>query len=333
MALDLPILDAEPGDGSWTSERGLAERAPLALIEEDPENPSFEDSPEDFAALVEDVRTHGILQPIVVRRLAAGRFRIRYDARRYRAAAQHGLEDISYVVTEDPRQFDGYAQVSENERRTALQPPELATFISKKLVQGDSEALVASRPGIHPSTLTRLLWLVCDVPPLLLELYHSRRCRTVQYLYRLGKQWALDPRGIEAECASIGEIDGPMITALEAKTRTDRTADRVRLSAAVKRTAGVEVETDSHGAEVPRNAPRGRSVEPTSDLIVSRQRSSSSCSRRARLFATLGGKEVEIDLVNLSSSSGKALLRFTDEFIASEVELGSLILTRLVELP
>ncbi len=200
MALDLSALDGwelnpKPREG------GSAARAVLSLLEEDPENPRFEDAPEDFAALVEDVRAHGILQPIVVRRLASGKLRIRFGARRYRAAVKLGLPDVPYVVTEDPRQFDDYAQVAENERRTALQPLELATFIAKKLQHGDSKAKIAARLGIHPSALTHLLCLVGDVPPILLELYHSRRCRTIQYLYRLGRLWKADSRRVEEACA------------------------------------------------------------------------------------------------------------------------------------
>lgn len=41
-----------------------------------------------------------------------------------------GLADAPYVVTDDERQFDDYAQVAENEQRAPLQPLELAAFIA-----------------------------------------------------------------------------------------------------------------------------------------------------------------------------------------------------------
>jgi ParB family chromosome partitioning protein len=77
MALDLSALDGwelipQRRDG------GIAARAALCLIEGGPENPRFEHAREDFETLVEDVRVHGILQPIVVRRFPNGKFRIRF---------------------------------------------------------------------------------------------------------------------------------------------------------------------------------------------------------------------------------------------------------------
>jgi hypothetical protein len=57
MALDLSVLDESPHPGPST-------------------------------ALVENVRVHGILQPIVVRCRENGRLRIRFGARRFRAAVQ-----------------------------------------------------------------------------------------------------------------------------------------------------------------------------------------------------------------------------------------------------
>jgi ParB family chromosome partitioning protein len=332
MALDLSALDGwelnpKHRDG------GSAPRAVLSLIEEDPENARFEDAPEDFAALVEDVRAHGILQPIVVRRLAGGKLRIRFGARRYRAAVHLGLPDVPYVVTEDPRQFDDYAQVAENERRTALQPLELATFIAKKLQHGDSKAKIAARLGIHPSALTHMLCLVGDVPPILLELYHSRRCRTIQYLYRLGRLWKVDARRVEEACAGMGEIDGRMILALES---TAAEPDSKQPPVAGTSSAKTSEVIDSRPAKNKSESGKGShhaSPIPVADSTHSLLGPPAGRFRKPQLFGTLDGKEVEIDLVNRSSSPGQAIVRFTDELIVAEVDLSSLIVIRLVDAP
>ena len=332
MALDLSALDGwelnpKPREG------GSPARAVLSLIEEDPENPRFEDAPEDFAALVEDVRAHGILQPIVVRRLPGGKLRIRFGARRYRAAMQLGLPDVPYVVTEDPRQFDDYAQVAENERRTGLQPLELATFIAKKLQQGETKAKIAARLGIHPSALTHLLCLVGDVPPILLELYHSRRCRTMQYLYRLGRLWKVDARRVEEACVGTGEIDGRMILALESTAAGPGSMHTpVAGTSSAKTCQGTDSKTGKSALESAVSANRASPV-PAADSAQSRPKPPAGRFRKPQLFGTLDGKDVEVDLVNKSSSPAKAIVRFIDELIVSEVDLSSLIITRLVEAP
>lgn len=238
---------------------------------------------------------------------------------------------MPYVVTEDPRQFDDYAQVAENERRTALQPLELATFIAKKLQQGDSKAKIAARLGIHPSALTQLLCLVGEVPPILLELYHSRRCRTIQYLYRLGRLWKVDAHRVEETCGRTGEIDGRMILALESSAAERDSKQRPVAGTSSGKTSEV---IDSGPAKRRLESAKGAnhaSPIPSADSTQSRTGPPAGRFRKPQLFGTLDGKEVEIDLVNRSSSPGKAIVRFTDELIVSEVDLSTLTVTLLVE--
>jgi hypothetical protein len=109
-------------------------------------------------------------------------------------------------MTEDPRRFDGYAQVAENERRAALQPLELAALIAKRIALGESRKEVACKLGMHPSAVIYLLCLSGDVPQFLMELYHSRRCRSPQYLYRLLQLWRRNPQLVEQACAAAGEV-------------------------------------------------------------------------------------------------------------------------------
>ena len=77
--------------------------------------------------------------------------------------------------------------MAENEQRHALQPLELATFITKKLAAGETKRAVAAKLHLDPSAVTQLLALTGDVPATILELYHSRRCRPPLYLYELRK--------------------------------------------------------------------------------------------------------------------------------------------------
>ena len=110
------------------------------------------------------------------------------------------LAELPYFITEDQRQFDDYAQVSENERRKNLQPLELATFIAKKLKAGEKKKTIAAKLKLDPSLITNLLSLI-DAPPFLLELYHNRKCRTPKYLYELRRLHERNPEIIARRCA------------------------------------------------------------------------------------------------------------------------------------
>jgi ParB family chromosome partitioning protein len=329
MALDLADLDR-----AFDSFRaiGHAERAPLSMFEEDPDNPRFESMPDEFAALVENVREHGILQPIVVRRLEGGRLRIRFGARRYRAAVTLALADAPYVVTEDPRQLDDYAQVAENERRTALQPLELATFIAKKLAKGESKSAIATKLGIHPSTVTHLLCLAGDAPPFLLELYHSGSCRSPQYLYKLAKLWKVDARRVEEACAAASEVGLQLIEILEFALKNIRSEQ-----------SGGDAPSETKDRPVMPGAPLA-SPPPTTRQPVDRSEpgaganlkpapavTEESRSCRPRLFGIVDGKDVEVLIFNRASNEGKVIVRYANELIESEVALGRLALTRLAD--
>lgn len=210
MPLDLSALDAPIAAISHR-----APTAPLSRFEEDPENPrtEFADDP-DFEALVEDVRLRGILQPIVVRPVeGTERLRIRFGARRYRAALRAGLPEIPYFVTDDERQFDDYAQIAENERREALQPLDLAKFVAKRIAMGDKKLHISKQLRLDPSVITHLLALV-EGPAFLLELYHGRKCRTPKYLWELARLHTKNAELVE-QCVSAAEVvDRAFIAAL-----------------------------------------------------------------------------------------------------------------------
>ena len=182
--LNLDDLDAAL---DTTAPSRTAPKAPLSEFEEDPNQPRFEFDDPEFEIFVEDVRVHGILQPVIVRvNDATGKLRIRFGARRFRAAVRLDLAELPYLITEDERHFDDFAQVSENERRQGLQPLELATFVAKKIKEGGKKKEIADKLKIDPSAVTHLLSLV-DAPAFILELYYSRKCRAAHYLYDLRK--------------------------------------------------------------------------------------------------------------------------------------------------
>ena len=123
--LDLSELEAAVELGK----SGSPSLVPLNQLIEDPDQPRKTFHPESLAELAADIKARGILQPVIVRPMENGAYKILFGARRYRAAMLAGLNEIPVFVASDPRQFNSYAQVAENRQREGLSPLEEAQFI------------------------------------------------------------------------------------------------------------------------------------------------------------------------------------------------------------
>ena len=110
---------------SRADEQGLRE-IPLELIAPNPDQPRRDFDQEALLALSESIRSRGVLQPIVVRPLAGGRFELIAGERRLRAARLAEIEAIPAVVrqTEDDERLD--LALAENMARVDLNPVEEA---------------------------------------------------------------------------------------------------------------------------------------------------------------------------------------------------------------
>jgi ParB family transcriptional regulator, chromosome partitioning protein len=125
---------------------------PLDRVDEDPNNPRTEFTDAEIDELAEDIRQHGILQPLVVHPAdAAGRYRIHFGAMRYRAAKRARLDEVPVVFRDTPA--DPYAQVAENQKRHGLTPLDLARFIRARVDEGEPNATIAKRLGMDLTTV------------------------------------------------------------------------------------------------------------------------------------------------------------------------------------
>src|SRR2546423_11677413 len=84
---------------SAREESGLRE-IPTELIRPNPTQPRREFDDEALVALAESVKARGILQPVVVRRLAGGKYELVAGERRLRAAVIAGLGQVPAIVRE-----------------------------------------------------------------------------------------------------------------------------------------------------------------------------------------------------------------------------------------
>ena len=139
----------------------------LSQVEPNPAQPRREFDPEALSELAESIRTHGILQPLAVRRVAGDRYQIIAGERRWRAAREAGVEKIPvYLVDADDRTVMELALV-ENLQRQDLSPIEEAegyrTLMDDfSLTQDDVAKRVGkSRPAI--ANALRLLSLSPNV--------------------------------------------------------------------------------------------------------------------------------------------------------------------------
>jgi ParB family transcriptional regulator, chromosome partitioning protein len=197
------------------SHNGRPLLVPLDRLDGDPNNPRTEFTDAEIDELAEDIRQHGILQPLVVHPAdAAGRYRIHFGAMRYRAARRAGLDEVPVVFRDAAA--DPYAQVAENQKRHGLMPLDLARFIRARVDEGESNATIAKRLVMDPTTVAHHLALL-DLPPALDDALKSGRCTSPRTLYELGKLHQTQPEQVDALIACESEITRAAVAAIRAE--------------------------------------------------------------------------------------------------------------------
>ncbi|MCF8565704.1 nucleoid occlusion protein [Alicyclobacillus tolerans] len=126
---------------------------------------------DSIAELAKTIHTHGIIQPIVVRR-KQGRFELIAGERRWRAARSLGWDTIPAIVREMNDAQTASAALIENLQREGLTPIEEAVAYQQLLeLHGLTQESLAQRLGKGQSTIAnklRLLHLPQDVQNALL---------------------------------------------------------------------------------------------------------------------------------------------------------------------
>lgn len=159
--LDTPAGDEQPDTDSASASAGPAiTMVSVYEIDRNPFQPrvTFDDA--ELQALAESLGQHGMLQPIVVRRIA-GRFQLISGERRWRAATIAGWEKVpTQVLDVDDRQMAELAIV-ENVQRKDLNPLEKAVSFQRYLDQYQcTQEELAGRVQIDRSTISNLIRLL-----------------------------------------------------------------------------------------------------------------------------------------------------------------------------
>lgn len=207
MALDLSALEEKPtapAVAGAAQPTGKPLDIPLADIEEDPDQPRKEFTPEAMQEMTDSIRARGVKTPVSVRSHPSkpGKWMLNYGARRYRGSHAAGRPTIPAFVDEA---HDDYDQVIENIQRDDLKPMELALFIKKRLDAGDQKKAIAKNLGKDGAIITQHLALI-DPPACIEDAYSNGKCTSPKTLYELRGLHEKFPEQVEAWCADAAEI-------------------------------------------------------------------------------------------------------------------------------
>ena len=119
-------LGALLGDAALKTQEGGSVMLPISQVEPGIKQPRKRFDEESLSDLAESIRTHGLIQPLTVRRLSSGYYQIIAGERRWRASKQAGLTEVPAVVIEaDDRKVMELGLI-ENLQREDLNPMEEA---------------------------------------------------------------------------------------------------------------------------------------------------------------------------------------------------------------
>ncbi|HTR69924.1 MAG TPA: ParB/RepB/Spo0J family partition protein [Mycobacteriales bacterium] len=141
------------------------DEVPINAIETNPRQPREVFDEEALAELVTSIRTVGVLQPVVVREIAPGRYQLVMGERRWRAGREAGLETIPAIVRDTADEAMLRDALLENLHRQQLNPLEEAAAYQQLLEEfGVTHEELAERIGRSRSQVSNTIRLL-GLPP------------------------------------------------------------------------------------------------------------------------------------------------------------------------
>lgn len=164
-------LSPDRSDGAT----GGVREVPITQIEPNQFQPRSHFDEEALAGLTASIRELGVLQPILVRRIASDRYELVAGERRWRAAKRAGLQLMPVIVREVTDALSLQQALVENLHRDDLNPLEEAAAY-QQLVEdfGLTQEEVAQRVGKSRSAVANLLRLF-QLPPQIQKLVAEGR--------------------------------------------------------------------------------------------------------------------------------------------------------------
>jgi ParB family chromosome partitioning protein len=179
--------------------------------------------------LAESIKSQGVMQPILVRPVAAGRYEIIAGERRSRAARLAGLDEVPVLVKEVPDEAAAVMALIENIQREDLNPLEEAQGLKRLTdefgLTHEQAAQAVGRSRSAASNLLRLLNLAEPVQHMLmagdLDMGHARALLALDRAHQI-----TSANEIAAKKLSVREAEK-----LVARTAKGRQAPLMRIKA------------------------------------------------------------------------------------------------------
>lgn len=227
------------------------QQVPVRACQPSPFQPRRVMAPEALASLADSIRAQGVINPVVVRQLAAGRYEIIAGERRWRAAQLAGLEQVPVLIKAMSDAAAMAVALIENIQREDLNVIEQATSLDRLMrefkMTHEAVAQTVGRSRAAVSNLLRLLQLPKGVKTLLengdLEMGHARALLALP----VNQQEAM-ARELAAGGWSVRETERAVSRRLQAMAETGATQgatpdpDVARLTRALSEHFGAPVE-------------------------------------------------------------------------------------------
>lgn len=148
---------------------------PVEKISKGKYQPRLSIDPDALQELAESIKSQGVVQPVVVRRLKGGNYELIAGERRWRASQIAGLHTVPAIIREVPDEAAAAMSLIENIQREDLNPLEEAIAMSRLIAdfglthQQTAESVGRSRAAV--SNLLRLL----DLEDVTKELLDTRK--------------------------------------------------------------------------------------------------------------------------------------------------------------
>ena len=178
MALERGLgkgLGALLGDAAFQTQESGALSLPISQVEPGLKQPRKRFEETALQDLADSIRTHGIIQPLTVRRLSSGYYQIVAGERRWRAAKLAGLAEVPVVIIDaDDRKVMELGLI-ENLQREDLNPVEEANGYQVLIEEyGLTQEDVAQRVGKSRPAVANALRLLSLPDPVLQLLEEGR---------------------------------------------------------------------------------------------------------------------------------------------------------------
>ena len=206
--------------------------------------------------LAESIKSQGIMQPILVRRLAAGanvgKYEIIAGERRFRAAKLAGLSEVPVLVRDVPDQAAAAMALIENIQREDLNPLEEAQGLQRLIKEfgltHEDAAQAVGRSRSAASNLLRLLNLADPVQTMLmagdLDMGHARALLSLDKAAQITAANQISAKKLSVrEAESLAKKIGAEFSLVAQKPKKEKSRDlkRVEEELADLLTAQVEI--------------------------------------------------------------------------------------------